>query len=100
RPMPCRGLSSTAATSLADDVEQGLTLLDIDRVQRALERGREFGRVLDPLAVAARSGADLLEGRQFVEVDKGRAVAARSLPLGVHAQGGAAHCAPHRIVDD
>src|SRR3954452_15444132 len=96
--MDGHSLASPSAAALADDVEQGLALLDIYHVQGAAERRRQFRRVLDPLAIAARRGADLLEGRQFLEVDKGRPVAARRLALRVHAQGGAAHRAPHRVV--
>src|ERR1044071_2234000 len=91
---------SPAATALADDVEEGLALFDIDGVESAGERCRQFRRVLDPLAVAAGGSADLLERRQFLEVDKGRPVAARRLALRVQAQSGATHRAPHRIVDD
>src|SRR5712691_4707784 len=85
---------SSAAAALADDVEQCLALLDIDGVKGAGEGGRQFGRVLDPLAVAAGGSAHLLEGRQLVEVDERRAIAARCFALRVHAEGGSANLTP------
>ncbi len=45
----------------ADDVEEGLALLHLDRVQGALERRRQLRRVLHPLAVATCRLADHLE---------------------------------------
>jgi len=49
----------------------------------AVERCRQGGRVLDPLAIAAGGGADLFERRQFVEVNQRRLVAARRFALRV-----------------
>src|SRR3954451_17492615 len=92
RPPPPPPLS--AAASLADYVEQRLALLDIDRVQRAREGRREFGRVVDALAIASRGGADLLEGGEVCERDKRRTIAARRFALWVHADTPGAHVCP------
>src|SRR5262249_3463070 len=56
RSAPWPGLSRL----LADDVEQGLTLLLADHAEAALERRRQLGGILDPLAVSARGAADHL----------------------------------------
>ncbi len=74
--------ASSPAAALADHVEQGLLLLAIDGVQRPLQRGRQFGRVFDALAVAAGGGAHLLERRQLVEVDEGGRLLRAASPLG------------------
>src|SRR5882724_2332853 len=42
----------------ADDVEERLTLFDRHGADRTIERRRQGGRVLDPLAIAAGRGAD------------------------------------------
>jgi hypothetical protein len=83
-----------------NDVEERLTLVDRDRVERAFKRTRQGCRILDPLAIAPGGGADLFEGRQFVEVDQRRLVAAHRLALRVHRAGRPPHRPPHRIVHD
>ena len=60
--------SQRSAGGVADHVEQGLAVLPGRHRDRAGQRRRQLGRVLDPLAVAARRGADLLEGGQRVEM--------------------------------
>src|SRR5262249_20527812 len=86
--------SSRGAARPAHDVEQRLPPLVRDGRERALERRRQHGRVVHPLAVAARSGADLLEGRKLLEPDEGRRVAARRPAVRVHGERAALDRAP------
>jgi hypothetical protein len=77
-----------------------LTFFDGHDMKRAFERGGEGLRVIDPFTVAACRRADLFEGRQLVEINQRRFVAAHGLALRVHALRRPPHRPPHRIVHD
>src|SRR5258708_4476011 len=86
-----RWRSRSAAGAARDDVDERL-LAAIDHFERAFQCPGKLLRVLDPLAVTAGSGADRLERRQIVAIEKWRLLALGRLAVRIHAQ----RRAPHR----
>src|SRR6185437_15421909 len=83
-----------------DQIDQRLALLDLDRVERALQRTGQLLRPVDALAIAAIDRHQMLVMRVGAQLRHRHAVGARRMPVGKDAQRRAFDLFPHAVVED
>src|SRR5581483_9457716 len=100
RDSPAIAARRRRASVGADDVEKRLALLARHRLERAPQRGRDPGGLVDALAIAAARFDELLEGRARRERGEELALATRRRARAIHVERGIPDGAIEAVVED